>query len=575
MMDSDMTLPAAPNPSVALARVFIDELVRNGVRQFVLAPGSRSAALAMAAASHPGVTLHVEIDERSAGFLAVGIAKASDRPAAVITTSGTAVANLHPAVIEADLSMTPLIVLSADRPPELRHAGANQTIDQVKLFGPNVRWFCDVGVPENRGDSNRYWRATVCRGVADALGQAGPPGPVHLNLAFREPLVPSTDDGRSVAEPFTHSVDGRPGGRPWTDRHADPQGIPVMALPEDIAGNERGVVTVGSSRWARSAAILAEYLGWPLLAEATSGVREQGSITTAHHLLSHPGWAGSHAAQVAVAFGSSPLSQALAEYLRRVDRLVVVDPDRWRDPERRATDILNAVPVSARTEPAAPGTWFQAWEEAEQVARSALDSALDAHDRLSEPRIARDAARAVPDCGHLVVGSSMPVRDLDWFMGPHRMKVYSNRGASGIDGFVSTALGVAVGAEQPVVALAGDLSMLHDHNGFLVDSRPDCVFVIVNNDGGGIFSFLPQAAYPRDFERVFGTPRGRSFENLAQFHALGYHHVDRAADLIGLVEAATAAGGVHLVEASTERPTNVTIHRQIGVEVHAALDSLV
>lgn len=562
-----------PNPSTALARTAVDELVRNGVGHLALGPGSRSASVAMAAASHPGMQVHVEIDERSAGFLALGIGKAGPAPAAVLTTSGTAAANLLPAVVEADRSETPLLVLTADRPPELRDVGANQTIDQVGLYGDAVRWFVDVGVPEDRGGSNPYWRSTVCRAVASARGGQGPPGPVHLNLPFREPLVPASDDGRVAAEVFTSDTDGRADGGPWIRNQGGVQ-APAVPVPEELAVLERGVVVAGSGRWGRAAAELARSAGWPLLAEAGSGVREPETISTAHHLLSYPDFASAHLPDVAVVVGSAPVSRATAAWLGRVPRLISADPHRWRDPDRTVTDLIPGAPTWPYPEPRPPGEWAVAWLKADEVARLALDRALDALLEPTEPRTARDTARSVPDGRALVVASSMPVRDLDWFMPPRRIRVYANRGASGIDGFVSTTLGVAAASAGPVTALAGDLSILHDANGFLVRPRPEAVFVVINNDGGGIFSFLPQARFPEHFEQVFGTPHHRSFERLAAFHDLGHRRVTAAADLVGAIEEGRKAGGVHLVEVVTDRAANVEVHRELTAAVHRALDQI-
>ncbi|MCE2527842.1 MAG: 2-succinyl-5-enolpyruvyl-6-hydroxy-3-cyclohexene-1-carboxylic-acid synthase, partial [Actinomycetia bacterium] len=273
-----------PNASVALATVVVDELVRGGVTRFVLAPGSRSAALARAVEEHPQTSLAVMIDERSAAFFALGAARMSGSPAAVITTSGTSVANLSPAAVEADASGVPLILLTADRPPELRLTGANQTIDQIKLFGEVVRWFWDAGPAEDRPESNAYWRASVARGVSETRGWSGRPGPVHFNLAFREPTIPAADDGRTRTTRFRSSTEGRPGGTPWVQTQGTP-GVDLSFLGE-LEETQRGVIVVGegadgSGVYGR----LAERLGWPLITEGLSGVRRPPSISTFHHLL--------------------------------------------------------------------------------------------------------------------------------------------------------------------------------------------------------------------------------------------------------------------------------------------------
>jgi len=548
-----------PNPSTALARVVVDELVRNGVGRFVIAPGSRSAALALAAVDQ-AAAVTVMIDERSAGFFAVGLSRATKTPTAVIVTSGTAVANLYPAVVEADLDGIPLIVLSADRPPELRHAGANQTIDQIAMFGSRVRWFSEMGVAEDRPGSNSYWRACVCHAVASAAGREGGPGPVHVNLAFREPLVPFSDDGRNTADPFRHPVEGRPGRRPWTATRP-----PTPAVRDDPLASERVLVLAGAGA-PPQAVERALSGGWVVAAEPQSGARLPGVITTAHHLASHPA-AEALLPEVVIKLGRPGLSRPLQVFAARAERAITVAPPwAWFDADRTSEAIVEQMPAPASV----PGAWRDVWADLERIARSALDGFLDTQTGVSEPRTARDVARAVPPGGVLVAGSSMPIRDLDMFMAARPLAVVANRGASGIDGFISTALGVAAGGGRPTVALAGDLSVLHDQNGFLAEPRADMVLVMVNNDGGGIFSFLPQAQVPRDFERVFGTPHGRSFERLAGLHSLAYELIDDPGRLEPAV--AEAGPGITLIEVRTERGANVGVHRAATAAVHAALD---
>lgn len=549
---------SVPNPSTALARVVVDELVRHGVSRVFLSPGSRSAALAFAAAGHPAVELAVVVDERSAAFHALGAARATGVPAAVVTTSGTAVANVFPAVVEADTGRVPLIVLTADRPPELRHAGANQTIDQLRIFGAATRWFVEVGVPEDRQGAASYWRSTVSRAVAEAVGRGGPPGPVHLNLAFREPTVPAADDGRDAAAPFTADLGGRDDGGPWTAFSRPPVPAPTR---EDLGG--KVVVWAGSGC---SPAVAAER--WVVVAEPASGARAPGAVRTGHHLLGHPGFVEAYGPETVVTVGRPGLSRRAALALGRADRHIAVAPDGWPDPTRAAIEMRAALPLPVGIDE----DWAAAWREADSLVGEALDGALDALDTPTEPRTARDTARAVPADGVLVAASSMPIRDLDSFMPAAGTTVIANRGASGIDGFVSTALGVAAARPGPVVALAGDLSLLHDANGFLVDRRPDCVFVVVNNDGGGIFSLLPPAAFPGQFERLFLTPHGRSLERLAAFHDLSYRRISRAGELGDAVAAGVAEGGIWLVEVPSDHEENVAVHGRLDAVARAAVD---
>lgn len=555
----------APNPSTALATTVVDELVRNGVSRFVIAPGSRSAALALAAASHPQVSPIVAIDERSAGFHALGIGKAGGM-AAVVVTSGTACANLFPAVVEAELSYTGMILLTADRPPELRDVGANQTFDQVRLFGRHVRWFTDLGPPEDIPGANAFWRSTVCRAVAEARGWRAPPGPVHLNLAFREPVVPLTDDGRTIARVFGSDTEGRAGGAPWTVTVGS---APAPRRPPPVLEQARRVLVVVGDVGAGVASDRVLELGWPVVAEPHSGARRPGAISTAHHILGHPATRQRLRPDVVVRIGRTGLSRPVGNAIRDVASQVVIDARTWSDPDHLAGWLGDGTWGLGPADEA----WVTEWRAAEAAVRQAVDATLDGFDVVTEPRTARDAAAAVPEGGVLVAASSLPIRELDVFMRPTTLTVVANRGVSGIDGFVSTALGVAT-TGRPVVALAGDLSMLHDQNGFLVTPRPSAVFVVVDNDGGGIFSFLPQASLPEHFELVFGTPHGRSFEQYAAFHELGYERVDRPERLAPAITERVAAGGVHLVAVETDRSDNLAVHQRLRAVAHQALDRL-
>jgi 2-succinyl-5-enolpyruvyl-6-hydroxy-3-cyclohexene-1-carboxylate synthase len=514
----------------------------------------------MAAAD--GMDLHVAIDERSASFFALGSAKAG-HPAVVVTTSGTAAANLYPAVIEADLAGAPLIVITADRPPELRHSGANQTIDQVKMFGERVRWYVEMGPGEDRPGESGSWRSRVCQAVATAMGIDGRVGPVHLNLGFREPLVPASDDGRSRAEPYVNDLSGRSGREPWTawDRPPDPP-------PLEVAVEGKVLVVLGdegSPEFARHAI----EAGCVVIAEAHSGGRIPGTITTSHHLLASPVFADDTRPDLVVQVGRVGLSRNLAAYLSAVPNRLVVSRLGWADPDRNARRRARSVSLVRGS---VDGGWFERWSEAEARARRVLDAALDETSAPDEARTARDTAAAVPTGGTLVVGSSMPVRDLDLFMmARHGLRVVSNRGASGIDGFVSTALGAAITSSGPTVALAGDLTMLHDRNGWLIEPRPPLVMVVVNNNGGGIFSFLPQASLPDRFEDLFGTPRAVSFETMAREHLLSYQHIEQAPQLGPAIAGGVASGDSHLLEVRTDRAENLKRHRRLTELVKEAL----
>jgi 2-succinyl-5-enolpyruvyl-6-hydroxy-3-cyclohexene-1-carboxylate synthase len=570
----------APNPSTALARVLVDELARCGVTDAVLAPGSRSAPLAMALDAEPRIRLHVRLDERSAAFVAIGLGRVTGRPAAVVCTSGSAAANLHPAVVEADRGRVPLLLLTADRPPELRGTGANQTIDQLGLYGAAVRWFCEVGAPEARAGQVPYWRSVAARAVAAARATGGPAGPVHLNCAFRDPLVPV--GGEPVAGP----LEGRPGGAPWTrvevaSRPPSPEQLDVLTAL--VGAARRGVVVAGGGvEDPAPVAELAAALGWPLLAEPHSGARRGPAAVTAYdHLLRDEGFAAAHVPDLAVVVGRIGLSKALLSWLGPDVRQVLIEPwADWPDPGRAVSTVVAASPgaacralLAAGVRPSTPPAWLAAWRDADQRVRAAVGAVLDAGEAPSEPRSARDLAAALPAGAALVVASSMPIRDLDQTMGPRGdLAVLANRGASGIDGFCSTAVGVALAHDGPTYALAGDLSLLHDQNGLLTgEPAPDLVVVVVNNDGGGIFSFLPQAGLPDTFERVFGTPHGVDIARVAAAARVGHRLVARADDLLATVDDAARDGGIQLVEVRTDRAANVALHAQLQKSAAAAL----
>ena len=574
----------ATNPSQALATTLVDEFVRNGVTHAVLAPGSRSAPLALALAAEPRLDLHVAIDERSAAFLALGFARATARPALLACTSGTAAANFLPAIVEADNDGVPLVVVTADRPPELRGTGANQTIDQIKLYGDSVRWFSEVGTPEMQPALPPHWRSTACRAYAEAAGSTGgTPGPVHLNVSLREPLVPEPVEG------FDLDLSGREDDRPWTSSNR-----PVLLTPEReldelaqlVAATERGIIVAGAGAPPGEPLLeLARRAGYPVLAEPSSNARA-GEPAIAHYeaLLRSQPFTERHQAKLVLRFGKTGLSRALGRYLAGcVEHVGVARPGMWTDPQRLATRLLHADgaylcrALLERVPERGGSEWLRSWATADGAAAEALTDFLGASDDLTEPLAARELAAALPEGSNLVVGSSMPVRDLDAVMEPRTgINVYGNRGANGIDGFVSTALGIAVASKKPTAALCGDLTFLHDQNGFLAarSTHASCVFVVINNDGGGIFSFLEQAEHPEHFERVFGTPHGADLAAVAHVTGCGFERVTTASVLRDSVVARLELGGVHVVEVRTDRSHNVTVHREMFAATDKALRRL-
>lgn len=540
----------------------VDDLVRFGMEHACVSPGSRSTPIALALRRHPHVEVHVHLDERASAFFALGIAKATGRPVGIACTSGTAVAHLFPAVVEASMSRTTLVLLTADRPPELRGVGANQTIDQPGIFGSFVRVSIDAPVPGHEPDEER-WHQLMVEATRVAMGP--PPGPIHLNLPFREPLVPGNIT-LSAAEPSgtEHAIVSAP----------EPEEVEVFR--EVIASNDRGVILAGSMRESPATLIeLSLRSRWPLIAEPTSGHRRPGALRAGQFLLADEVFASSHTPDIVLQFGATPTSRAGLELVRRANKLLIVDQDHLvADPHRKSWLTLRVEAAALEPEltealePRAETAWWHAWHDADGSARVAVDAELDRVDQPFEGRVARDLTASLAESSILVVGSSMPVRDLDAYMLPRDgLRVLANRGASGIDGFVSTTLGVAASG-VPTTALCGDLTLLHDVGSLLWSARRghDAVFVVPNNDGGAIFSFLPQRDLP-EFEELFTTPHGLDFPSICAAAGAGHARVGRADELVPAIETARAAGGVHVVEVPIDREDNVRRH----AEVHAAV----
>jgi 2-succinyl-5-enolpyruvyl-6-hydroxy-3-cyclohexene-1-carboxylate synthase len=560
------------------AATLVDEWVRWGLAHAVVAPGSRSTPLALALARHPSLTIHVHHDERGAGYLALGLALATGLPAIVLTTSGTAAVELHPAVVEADLARVPMIVCTADRPPELQDVGAPQAIDQTRLFGTAVRWFTSPGVPQL--GTRRRWRSLAARSVVACRGPV--PGPVHLNLAFREPLVGQVVD----LEPTGPAEASDGARRPNAQRLAEPE----VALVHELRGR-RGLFVAGAgSGPGRTLDALARALGWPVIASPQAPVwGVPGAVVPAADSLLRTDWVGGPLRpEVVVRLGMPLASKVVGEWVARTGALEVVasGPARWTDPLGTADLVL---PVEAATlvtawaaevanpgpedVPVAGGAWRDAWEEAATTAMVAIDGAIAREGGLTEPGLAQELMAALPEDCELVVSSSMPVRDLEWYAHPRAgVRVHANRGANGIDGVVSTAVGVAL-AGRPTALLIGDVALLHDLSGLVGAAHRgiDLVIVVVDNDGGGIFSFLPQAGVLDVdlFEHVFATPHGLDLVAVAA--ALGAQA--RSVDDVGpALRSAMRAGGVHVLVAQTDRAANVEVHERLHAAVSSVLE---
>ncbi len=586
----------------AFAATLADEWVRHGIRHAVVCPGSRSTPLALALAAQPGISVHVRLDERSAGFTGVGIGLATGTPAVILTTSGTAAAEMHAAVVEADLARVPLVVCTADRPPELRDVGAPQTIDQTHLYGRSVRWFADPGVPVDATRST--WRSLAARVAAESLHAPDGPGPVHLNLPFREPLLGNADAAGGVAP-------GRPDGEPWhgvaNGRQAcDETWLSARTASGPLRSGTRGLIVAGAGCGdPASVSALGAALGWPILADPRSGLARGGPgvIGGADGILRSERFADGHLPECIVMLGERWVSKVVNGFLSRALRAgahgMVVDPwGRWSDPEGLATEFVRADPTLAAHRmaslvneqasgssptPATDNPWLARWQEAEERTQKAIDAAFAATDDMTEPVLARRLFASLPDDATLVVSSSMPIRDLEAFAGrrEHPARVVANRGANGIDGVVSTAVGVALATPGPTVALVGDLAFLHDASALVGSAGGDVglTVVVADNGGGGIFSFLEPASVldATTFDTLFGTPQGPDPAEVASGFGWPVDDLGARSGAEGLDEAvarrvATGSRGVIRVNLPG-RDVNVAHHRAVNAAIVAAVDA--
>jgi 2-succinyl-5-enolpyruvyl-6-hydroxy-3-cyclohexene-1-carboxylate synthase len=628
--------PNQVNPTYAYTGAFVDELQRAGVRNVVICPGSRSTPLAIAFAEQPAIRTWMHVDERSAAYFGLGMAKQLRQPVALLCTSGTAAANFLPAVVEAKLTHVPLLVLTADRPHELRDNGAPQSIDQNRLYGTYVKWFVEVALPEATNAALRYIRSIAVRGAA--LTQAIPAGPVHLNLPFREPLTPEPIPDLllpQVAQRDLVAWQGRPNNAPYVEVHDAPVGTPTATtigrVMDMVQRARRGLIIVGPNDdppLTEPLVRLAQRLGYPILADPLSQLRwgdaDHSMIISSYDaFLRSDSFIESAQPELVLRFGAMPTSKPVLLYLKRYAAcpLVVIDGQNgWEEPTQLASGLIHADPAALCQElfdileqsnenegqPPVSQEWITMWQDADKVTRQTLQAAIqdfsapilashvanDASassastygqagskkDELFEGRVFTELANLVPDGTTLYVGNSMPVRDLDTFFwsSGRRIRMLGNRGANGIDGVVSSALGASAGAGQnkPTMLVLGDLSFFHDLNGLLAARLHglNLTIVLINNDGGGIFSFLPQAAYPEHFEQLFGTPTGLDFSLAVQMYGGEYQKIDSWEQFRKLIRRGLDSGGLHVIEVPTERASNVKKHRQLWEVVGNALN---
>jgi len=572
-----------PTDTYTGLRAFVDELVRCGLREACTSPGSRSTPLVLSLARDPRIRATSHVDERSGGFFALGLAKASGVPPALACTSGTAAANYAPAVIEAHEARVPLLVLTADRPPELRDLGAGQTIDQVKLYGSAAKWFLEVDDAPATRERLRWLRQLACRAFWTALD--GRPGPVHLNFSLREPLV--------LEEPLPDDDSGRAGSRPWVTRPriaTEPPPTLIETLRDEIASRPRAVIVAGRAERDRelpaSVAGFADWAAIPLLADPLSGAR-RGPAAIAHYdaLLRDPGFAAANVPDLVLRIGDLPTSKPLRGWLHGLDDALQIsfDPENaWQDPAGAVATILATDPrttldaIAAKMKRRGDTAWLEHWHTADRRAAAAIAQALTPAG-LNEPRVAAELGSLLPPEATVVVASSMPVRDVETFFParPQPPRVLANRGANGIDGTVSTAFGCAAAESGPVILLIGDIALIHDIGGLLAAGRLGLklTIVLLHNDGGGIFDFLPVSREGEEFVQHVTTPHGLDFAHAATLFGLGYEVADTPDDFRTALKRALDADHTSIVAVQTDRAANVELHGAVWEEVARAISA--
>lgn len=599
----------ALNPTYAYTGAFVDELQRAGVRNVVICPGSRSTPLAMAFAAQAGIRIWMHVDERSAAYFGLGMAKQLQQPVALLCTSGTAAANFLPAIVEAKLAHVPLLILTADRPHELRDNGAPQSIDQNRLYGTYVKWFVEVALPEATNAALRYIRTLADRAVG--LTRAIPAGPVHLNFPFRDPLTPEAIPDQplpQVAQRDLTAWQGRADNAPYVDVRNAPASAPaattIASLLDRVKGVQRGLIIAGPNddpSLAEPLVRMAQQLGYPILADPLSQLRcgdyDQTMVLSSYDaFLRVNSFIENAQPELVLRFGAMPTSKAVLLYLKRYlscPLLVIDGHGGWEEPTQLASELIHADPAAlcqsllnalkqsgrGREEQALTSqAWITLWQDADRVTRQTIHAAIQNYNELFEGRVFSELANLIAGGTTLYVGNSMPVRDLDTFFyyAGEGIHIMGNRGANGIDGVISSALGASAGAgpNKPTILVLGDLSFLHDLNGLLAARlyKLNLTLVLINNDGGGIFSFLPQAAYPEHFEQLFGVPTGLDFRFAAQMYGGQFQRVESWEQFRKAISRGQDTGGLHVIEVPTDRASNVKMHRQLWEVIARALD---
>ncbi len=554
---------------------FVSELVRTGVTDVVVSPGSRSTPIAMVLAEHPDLNVHIQVDERSAAFFALGIAKATNHPTALLCTSGTAAANYYPAIVEANISRIPLVVLTADRPHELRDVGAPQTIDQIHLYGKHVKWFVEMAPPEDTTEMIRYARVVCARAVSTSL--QAPAGPVHLNFPLREPLIPLLED-KNLFNP--------------TEREEHYVGIKRSALTleeyeygayaDRVSEVNKGIIICGQiedDEFAEAVVSLAKKLHFPIIADPLSQLRS-GDHTGEYIIDTYDTFLRDEAVRedlkpdLIIRFGSMPVSKSLTFFLKEnhsSTQIVVDGGGGWRDPSLLSTDMVHCQEVTfcrkleKEAEQKQMSSYCKKWLDINKQAVE-LIRVLDRQESLSEAKLFYKLAELLPENSTIFVGNSMPIRDLDSFFhfNQKSIKVMANRGANGIDGTISTALGAAT-KEQPFYLLLGDLTFFHDLNGLVAAKLEeiDVTIILINNNGGGIFSFLPQSNQSKHFELLFGTPLDLDYRKAVEMYGGEFVRVESWDHFTKNFIEDRSKSGLRVIELVTNRDENAKEHREL------------
>ncbi|MGE8206235.1 2-succinyl-5-enolpyruvyl-6-hydroxy-3-cyclohexene-1-carboxylic-acid synthase [Heyndrickxia sp. NPDC080065] len=565
-----------------LAR-FIQELSNSGVEDVVISPGSRSTPLAMLVAGHPKLKYHINIDERSAAFFALGIAKQTRKPVALICTSGTAAANYYPAVVEAKLARVPLIVLTADRPHELRDVGAPQAIDQNQFYGNHVKWFSEMALPDLNEEILRYVQTNAARAVSISLEV--PAGPVHLNFPFREPLIPIMDPS-----PYTEVSEQPSIAISHGNLHLKMNQI--LDICNRLQQKEKGLIVCGvidDPRFVESIIPFAEKLGYPIIADPLSQLRS-GDFSGEYIIDSYDAILKEIVSdeklkpEVIIRFGGMPVSKPLTKFMKKLndtEQYIIEAGNGWRDPINNATYMIYCDEatfcndITMKLNERHGSSWLKMWQDLNTIARNTVINEICDIDDLDEGKVVIELTKRMPANSILFVGNSMPIRDVDTFLHSNQqnIRILANRGANGIDGVVSSALGASLYGE-PLFLLLGDLSFYHDLNGLLAAKmhKLNINIIVINNNGGGIFSYLPQASEGKYFEELFGTPTDIDFEYAVKMYDGYYKKVRNWDEFHQSIAESIKTDGLNVIEVPTNRQKNVEIHKKMWKRVSREIE---